>query len=128
MPPLRADGVIMGEADRAALPFRRLEGVLLGLGDPAGAESDRPSAVWRLRDLAAQEGLDAAVWRAGRGLLKVYRDLGMSALPLDELGLPGGIDLGCHPQTYLCCVAERDLHRLLPLLPELAAREAQAAE
>jgi phosphatidylglycerol lysyltransferase len=128
MPPLRADGVIMGEAERAALPFRRLEGVLLGLGDPAGAESDRPSAVWRLRDLAAQEGLDAAVWRAGSGLLKVYGDLGLTALPLNELGLPAPAGRPCVPQMYLCCVAERDLHRLLPLLPELAAPEVQAAE
>ena len=128
MPPVQADGMIMGEADRAGLPFRRLEGVLLGLGDPAGAESDRPSAIWRLRDLAAQEGLDAAVWRAGRGLLKVYGDLGLSALPLDELGLPTSPERPCEPQSFLCCVAERDLHRLLPLLPDLAAPEAQAAE
>jgi phosphatidylglycerol lysyltransferase len=128
MPPLRADGVIMGEAERAALPFRRLGGVLLGLGDPVGAESDRPSAIWRLRDLAAQEGMDAAVWRAGKGLLKVYSDLGLTALPLNELGLPADNGRVCDPQKYLCCVAERDLHRLLPLLPELSAPEAQAAE
>ena len=81
LPPAEADGLVMGEAARAGIPFRRLQGVLLGLGDPAGAESDRVSAVWRLRDLAQQEGRDAAVWRAGRDLLKIYGDLGMTALP-----------------------------------------------
>ena len=67
LPPAVADGVVMGELGRAAIPFRRVGGVLLGLGDPAGSVSDRASAVWNLRDLATQEGLDAAVWRAGRG-------------------------------------------------------------
>ena len=50
--------------------------------------SDRVSAIWRLRDLAQQEGLDPAFWRAGPGLLKVYGDLGLTALPLGEDGLP----------------------------------------
>src|ERR1700722_7606647 len=45
-PPAYADGMVTGEPDRAGLPFRRVGRVLLGLGDPAGAESDRVSAVW----------------------------------------------------------------------------------
>ena len=85
-PPAAADGVVMGEAGRSAIPFLRLSGVMLGLGDPAGAPSDRISAIWRLRDLAAQEGLDPAVYRAGPGLLKVYGDLGLTALPLGPDG------------------------------------------
>ena len=120
LPPVGADGVVMGEADRAAIPFRRVGGVLLGLGDPTGSESDRVSAIWRLRDLAQQEGLDAAFWRAGPALLKVYNDLGLTALPLGPDGLP--VPAGDAPRSvreYLVCVAERDLKRLLPLLPEL---------
>ena len=53
-----ADGLVLGEQGRAAIPFRRMGGVMLGLGDPTGAPSDRVSAIWRLRDLAVQEGLD----------------------------------------------------------------------
>ena len=88
LPPRQADGLIMGEAERAAIPFRRCGRVLLGLGDPSGEETDRVSAIWRLRDLAQQEGLDPAFWRAGPGLLKVYGDLGLTALPLGRDGLP----------------------------------------
>ncbi len=98
--------------------------MLLALGDPGGRRSDRISAVWRLRDLAQQEGLDPAVWRVGPGLLKVYADLGLAALPLGEDGLPlaDAEDAeGPHATHFLVCVAERDLPALLPLLPELAA-------
>src|SRR6185437_9213796 len=87
-PPPAAEGVVLGEADRAIFPFRRVGRVLLGLGDPTGAETDRVSAIWRLRDLAQQEGLDPAVWRAGPSMLKVYGDLGLTALPLGADGLP----------------------------------------
>lgn len=123
LPPARADGVVWGETARAAIPFRRVGRVLLALGDPAGAESDRISAIWRLRDLASQEGLDPAVWQAGSGLLKVYADLGLAALPLGEDGLPQaetGQTAGSPSVRYLVCVAERDLPVLLPLLPGLA--------
>jgi len=131
MPPAEADGIVMGEAEDAGIPFRRVGGVLLGLGDPAGLVGDQSSAVWNLRDLAAQEGMGAAVWRAGTGLLKVYADLGMTALPLGPDGLPLPPRDGVVPMAgqYLCCVAERDLSRLLPLLPSLAeAGLADAAE
>jgi uncharacterized membrane protein YbhN (UPF0104 family) len=119
-----ADGVVMGENDRAGIVFRRCGRVLLGLGDPAGAQDDRISAIWRLRDLAQQEGLDPAVWCAGPGLLKVYGDLGLTALPLGEDGLPlpEAPDRTLASNQYLVCVAERDLTTLLPLLPTLAAR------
>ena len=121
LPPVQADGVVMGEMGRAGIPFRRVGRVMLGLGDPAGAASDQVSAVWNLRDLAQQEGLDPAVWRAGTKLLQVYADLGLAALPLGPDGLPAP-EGAVAPvvQHYLCCVAERDLGQLLPLLPELA--------
>jgi lysylphosphatidylglycerol synthetase-like protein (DUF2156 family) len=130
MAPLEADGVLWGEADRAALPFRRVGRVLLGLGDPVGLDGDRVSVIWRLRDLAQQEGLHPAVWHAGRDLLKVYADLGLAALPLGEDGLPQADSedmAGPHARFFLVCVAERDLPTLLPLLPGLTAEATRAA-
>ena len=124
-----ADGLVLGEFDRAAIPFRRFGRVLLGLGDPVGDPADRVSAIWRLRDLAQQEGMDAAVWHAGPELLKVYGDLGLTALPLGEDGLPIPESEGDTPAAlqYLVCKAERDLHLLLPVLPILA-NELQTGE
>ncbi len=117
-----ADGVVLGEAARAAIPFRRCGRVLLGLGDPVGDETDRVSAIWRLRDLAQQDGLDAAIWHAGPDLLKIYGDIGLTALPLGPDGLPLPESEGDTPisQQYLVCKAERDLKLLLPVLPTLA--------
>ena len=123
LPPPVADGLVMGEAGRAGIAFQRSGKVLLGLGDPAGSASDRVSAIWRLRDLAQQEGRHAAVWRAGRDLLKVYADLGLTALPLGPDGLPA--DAAAGGGQYLCCVAERDLVALLPVLPSLGRRRSQ---
>ena len=131
MLPVQADGIVMGEAGRAGIPFRRMGRVMLGLGDPAGAPSDRVSAIWRLRDLAVQEGLDPAVWRAGPGLLKVYGDLGLTAVPLgpDGMLLPESDGEGPPASDYLCCVAERDLVTLAPQLATLTgAGLHQAAE
>lgn len=116
-----ADGVVMGEAQRAGIPFRRTGPVLLGLGDPVGQEADRVSAIWRLRDLAQQEGLHPAFWRTGDQLLKVYSDLGLTALALGPDGspLPESPDAFEPAKHYLVCRAERDLTELLPLLPRL---------
>jgi Phosphatidylglycerol lysyltransferase, C-terminal len=126
IPPVHADGMVTGETDRAGLPFRRIGRVLLGLGDPAGAEGDKISAVWRLRDLARQEGLDPAFWRVGPELLKVYADLGLTPLPLGRDGRIVQADEAPDPsQRYLVCVAERDLTALMPMLPELAGSPAE---
>jgi uncharacterized membrane protein YbhN (UPF0104 family) len=124
-PPINADGVVWGEQAQAGIPFRRCGRILLALGDPAGPLSDRVSAIWRLRDLAQQEGLDPAIWRAGPGLLKIYGDLGLTALPLGDDGLPMPETPDVTPQStqYLVCVAERDLTALLPMLPLLAANQ-----
>ena len=129
--PDHADGIVMGEADRAGLPFLRAGRVLLGLGDPEGAEADKISAVWRLRDLALQEGLDPAFWGVGPKLLSVYADLGLTPLPL---GPDGQIAQGGEAvrenvadgarRRYLVCVAERDLGTLIPVLRELSVSPA----
>ncbi len=119
--PAEADGLVLGEAGRSAIAFRRTGHVLLGLGDPAGAESDRVSAIWRLRDLAQQEGRDLAVWGAGVALLPVYGGLGLAPLPL---GPDGAVHLeadAVRTERALYCVAGRDLDELLPLLPGLQA-------
>lgn len=121
-PPPQADGVVWGEAERAAIPFRRIGRVMLGLGDPMGQDRDRISAIWRLRDLARQEGLDPAVWGAGPPLLKIYQDIGLTPVPLGADGLPAE-DLpqqGPTSDHYLVCVAERDLKQLLPVLVHLS--------
>ena len=124
--PIHADGVVTGEDDRASVAFLRAGRVLVGLGDPAGAEADKVSAIWRLCDLARQEGMDPAFWRVGPELLKVYADLGLTPLPLGPDGqiLEGDPPAGgpCH---YLVCAVERDLRALMALLPDLAAKPAE---
>ena len=128
-PPAIADGLVFGESERAAIPFRRIGRVMLGLGDPAGADSDRISAIWNFRDLALQEGCDPAVYGAGPELLTVYEDLGLTSVPLGKDGLiqPEGVEPSPKARHYLCCIAERDLGLLASVLPEMqspALREA----
>lgn len=116
-----ADGVVWGEAGQAGLAFMRLEGVLLGLGDPAGPEEDRISAVWRFRDLAEQERRSPAIWRAGPDMLRVYADLGLAALPLGADGLPGRAAEAA-PVAWLAAAPGRALDELMPHLADIAAR------
>jgi len=126
LPPVAADGLVWGESGRAAIAYRHIGGVLLALGDPVGAPTDQTSAIWRLRDLAVQEGLDPAVWGAGARMLNVYADLGLSALKLGEDGLPDSSDADKLAPTarYLVCKMESDLKSLLPLLPSLSEQMA----
>jgi phosphatidylglycerol lysyltransferase len=99
-----ADGAVFGEAGRAGFAFVKREGIWLALGDPAGEERDRISAIWRFRDICERARVDPAFWRVGEGLLRVYADIGLTAFPLEGGG-------------WLACRAERDLEALLPLLP-----------
>ncbi|HWT08613.1 MAG TPA: phosphatidylglycerol lysyltransferase domain-containing protein [Roseomonas sp.] len=105
-----ADGAIFGEADRAGFAFVKREGIWLALGDPAGEERDRISAIWRFRDVCERAGVDPAFWRAGPALLRVYADIGLTPFPLE--GGPAG-------PLHLLCRPERDIEALLPLLPKV---------
>ncbi len=102
-----ADGAVFGEGGRAGFAFVKRDGIWLGLGDPAGEERDRVSAIWRFRDICAQAGVDPAFWRVGPDLLRVYGDIGLTPFPLASDPTP----------RFLVCRAERDLEALKPLLP-----------
>ncbi len=108
--PELADGAVFGEGGRAGFGFVKRNGIWLGLGDPAGEERDRVSAIWRFRDMCERAGVDAAFWRVGPGLLRVYGDIGLTAFPV---GAPGPGD----GPRFLVCRAEKDLELLAPLLP-----------
>jgi uncharacterized membrane protein YbhN (UPF0104 family) len=121
--PADAEGMVIGEGGRCAVAFRRVGNVVLALGDPAGPRTDRASAIWRLRDMAAQEGREVAVWHAGAEMLKTYGELGLTALSLGEDGLPlEGV--GGAGAFVLCCDPERDLGELLPVLATIGQRRA----
>lgn len=106
-PPEDAEGVVYGEGGQSCIAFRRLDGVLLGLGDPAGLGHDRISAIWRLRDLAVQEGRTAAVWGAGSELVATWGALGLTAWP------NGG--------GFVCCADEAGWSALVREVREKAA-------
>ena len=103
--PAEADGAVFGEGDRAGFAFLKRDGVWLALGDPAGDRRDAISAIWRFRDLCERAGVDPAFWRVGPGLLRIYGDIGLTAVSLGEGSL------------YLALRAEKDLAKLRELLP-----------
>ncbi|WP_372616898.1 phosphatidylglycerol lysyltransferase domain-containing protein [Falsiroseomonas sp.] len=110
-PPERADGAAFGDAGRAGFAFVQRDGIWMALGDPAGEEQDRVSAIWRFRDMCDRAGVDPAFWRVSPALLRVYGDIGLTAFPL-------GPPAAGEPQRYLACRAEKDLEKLLALLPQ----------
>ena len=121
----RAEAVIAGEDGGARVPFVRLPGLALALGDPTGEPGDAVSAIWRFRDFCDQEGIDPAFWDVGARYLSIYHDIGLTAFPLDRDRHPlpptaGGAEFE-GAERWLVCEAERDLPRLLPILPALAA-------
>lgn len=93
--PRRPSGFLLGEGGRAGIPFLRTGRFIIGLGDPAGAERDCVAAIWRLRDLALQEGRHPAFIRVGQSLIGVYHDIGMTVCP-NGAGIGG----------TLCCLAQ----------------------
>jgi len=121
--PPDAEGLVLGEGGRACVAFRRIGMVVLALGDPVGSLSDRVSAVWRLHDLAEQEGRNLAIWHAGDEMMKTYADLDLRPLALGEDGLPVE-DTNTAGAFTLCCDPERDLGDLLPVLASIGQRRA----
>ncbi len=106
--PAEADGAVFGEGDRAGFAFLKRDGVWLALGDPVGDRRDAISAIWRFRDLCERAGVDPAFWRVGPDLLRIYGDIGLTAVSLGEGSL------------YLALRAEKDLAQLRELLPREA--------
>ncbi|OAG74851.1 Inner membrane protein YbhN [Gluconobacter japonicus] len=82
----RPSGLLHDEAGRAAIPFLRTGQFIIGLGDPAGSERNCIAAIWRLRDLALQEGRKLAFVRVGQSLMAVYNDLGLTVCPDGKAG------------------------------------------
>ena len=114
-----ADGVVLGETGRSCIAFRRVGGLLLGLGDPTGGARDRISAIWRLRDLAIQEGRNTAVWRAGPEMLDVWGDIGLTAWPLGADGTPHAREPEEADRRFLCCPDEAGFRTVVAALPNL---------
>ncbi len=125
-PPATVDGILFDDTGAAAIPFRRMGRVLLGLGDPAGAAMARSVVLWRLAALARREGRRLAIYGAGAALLDVYGGLGLAAVPLGANGLPQGDD-GTRADAFLLCAEEADMEYLLQRLPDLVGREPRAA-
>jgi uncharacterized membrane protein YbhN (UPF0104 family) len=105
-----ADGAVFGDAGRAGLAFMKRDGVWMAIGDPVGEERDRISAIWRFRDICEHAGVEPAFWQVTPALLRIYGDIGLTAFPL-ATPAPG------EPQRYLACRAEKDLEKLMALLP-----------
>ncbi|WP_148505870.1 lysylphosphatidylglycerol synthase domain-containing protein [Tanticharoenia sakaeratensis] len=93
--PRRPNGVLFGDAGRAAIPFLRTERFIIGLGDPAGQARFCTAAIWRLRDLALHEGRHLVFIRIGQALQGVYCDLGLSVC---QNAPAGAGTLCCLPQ------------------------------
>jgi phosphatidylglycerol lysyltransferase len=111
VPPVGAERALFLDADRSALAYRRLPGVLLALGDPAGRDIEaRTTLLWRFRDLAERRGDDPAFLGVGEGMRRQFEDLGLTLFPLPDG--PGG------EARFLACRAERDFERLRALLPD----------
>jgi len=102
--PRRPSGLILNDNGRAGIPFFRTGQFIIGVGDPAGAENDCIAAIWRLRDLALEEGRHPVFIKVGQALIGVYHDIGMTVCPNG----PGETGM-------LCCLAQ-DLHAVKAVL------------
>ncbi|EHM03324.1 hypothetical protein HMPREF9946_00286 [Acetobacteraceae bacterium AT-5844] len=92
--PAQADGAVFADAG-SGFAFRKLKDVWIGLGDPAGGEeATRVAVIWHFRDLCERMGVRPAFWDVGPGLLRVYEDNGLTAVPL-----PDGRFLACHAES-----------------------------
>lgn len=98
---MKPEGFVEGEAGDAIIPLIRRGHMLVGLGDPAGGEDDSISAIWRLRDLALQQGLRFAFWRVGDSFIRIYNDIGLNVWPLED----GSNTHLCYPPEDIALVS-----------------------
>lgn len=96
--PRPPSGILSDEAGRAAIPFCRIGEFIIGLGDPAGADRNCVAAIWRLRDLAVQEGRRLAFVRVSQSLTAVYNDLGLT--------MRADAPRGDGQAETICCLSE----------------------
>ena len=102
--PHHADGVVFADGGRAGFAFRRLEGIWVAEGDPAGAPDARISAIWRFRDLCDAAGVAPAFAGVGHGMQRAYEAAGMASVTLPDgraMALSGDQD----PQKVLRLLA-----------------------
>jgi len=107
--PETADGAVFSEEGNAGVGFRRLDGIWLALGDPAGPTREAMGAIWRFRDLCDRNGVEPAFTDIGDGLLRAYADIGLTTVPTDPA--PDGT------ARFVALRSERDIARLTPTLP-----------
>ncbi|EUK19018.1 hypothetical protein COMX_04690 [Commensalibacter papalotli (ex Servin-Garciduenas et al. 2014)] len=82
--------ILICSTEGTVAPFLRKEGLLVGIGDPVGKESEIINTIWRLRDLATQEHRSIAFWNVSSKYLSVYQDLGLANIVLKD-------------ERYVCC-------------------------
>jgi len=124
--PRPPNGVLFGEAGRAAIPFLRTTRFIIGLGDPAGQAKFCVTAIWRLRDLALQEGRHLVFIRIGETMQTVYCDLGLSVC---RNGPGDAGTLCCLPQdeTAVRAVLAAEYRRFVKKSQNAAASAAASA-
>ncbi|CAI3946665.1 Predicted membrane flippase AglD2/YbhN [Commensalibacter communis] len=84
------DAIVIFSTAGTVVPFLRREGMLIGLGDPVGKQSEIINTIWRLRDLATQEHRSLAFWNVSAKYLSIYQDLGLANMSLKK-------------DRYVCC-------------------------
>lgn len=87
---VKPNGILICSIEGTVAPFVRREGILAGIGDPVGKETEIVNTIWRLRDLATQEHRSIAFWNVSSKYLSVYQDLGLANIPLKD-------------GRYVCC-------------------------
>lgn len=87
---VKPNGILICSIEGTVAPFVRREGILAGIGDPVGKETEIVNTIWRLRDLATQEHRSIAFWNVSAKYLSVYQDLGLANMPLKD-------------GRYVCC-------------------------
>lgn len=123
--PRRPNGLLLDETGKAAIPFMRTGRFIIGLGDPAGPERESIAAIWRLRDLALQEGRRLAFIKIGDALESVYNDIGMTVCQGDA-PMIGTLCCGAQDIKAIKTLLASDRRRLLRHSPRPASDRSAA--